>query len=561
MIKIKSVLIYLLASCVFLFNLGYASSISLLTKPAKKIEIYLGKTFLIALDFPVAKVCVGDRKIALARALSENEILIKGIRPGITDLIIWYKDKRPPSLYNVKVEIDPALIHEVGSLIKRLVPDSNVRLIPAGSELLLEGYVTSVEDMHRVIQIVGAYFKEKERKEGSEEKTGKSSTTINISTGRESTIGTEGEEGQLEENVNFTVAIRNNLVVLKGYFQVQLDVKIAEVSRSGIKKMGLNFLNNSKWWSIGISNIGGASAGLDTGKSYGKNGDNSSNYSSDYSMNVTLEGIGNLNNPPSISVNVNKNANANRGNSSSYSMDSNVTGQLSIASPFGDAINVLVHSLKGNSLAILSVLKGQGLARLLASPTLITMSGQEATFNVGGEIPVPVTDKDGNTTIEYKEYGIILRFTPYVIRKDTITLVVEPEVSAPDWGLGTSSGGVAVPGITTRKVKTTLQLKDGQTFVIAGLLKEESHISTRKVPFLGDIPFVGTLFTQKEFSRDETELVVIVTPHLVRPLNQKEISGLPGDLISQDINDLEFFLVNTIRFKPPRYLGEIGFSR
>ena len=519
MIKIKGILICLLINCLFLFNLGYASSISLLTKPAKEIKIYLGKTFLITFDFPVARVCVGDRKIALARALSENEILIKGIRPGITDLIIWYKDKRPPSLYNVKVEIDPALIHEVESLIKKLVPDSDVRLIPAGSELLLEGYVTSVEDMHRVVQIVGAYFKEKERKEGGEEKTGKSSTTINISTGRESTFGTE-EEGQLEENVNFTVAIRNNLVVLKGYFQVQLDVKVAEVSRSGIKKMGLNFLNNSKW-AIGISNIGGATADLSSEKSYVKN----------------------------------------RGSPSNHSMNSIISGQLSIASPFGDAINVLVHSLKGNTLAILSVLKGQGLARLLASPTLITMSGQEATFTVGGEIPVPVTDEDGNTTIEYKEYGIILRFTPYVIRKDTITLVVEPEVSAPDWGLGTSSGGVAVPGITTRKVKTTLQLKDGQTFVIAGLLKEESHISTRKVPFLGDIPFIGTLFTQKEFSRDETELVIIVTPHLVRPLNQQEVSGLPGDLISQDINDLEFFLVNTIEFKPPRYLGEIGFSR
>ncbi|GAB6163354.1 type II and III secretion system protein family protein [Desulfothermus naphthae] len=516
--RIKSILILSL----FISNLTYASSVSILTRSAEKIRIYLGKTFLITLDSPVARVCVGDMKIALARAISEKEILIKGRTPGITDLIIWYKGKKSPSLYNLKVEIDPAMLQEVESLIKKLVPESHVQLIPAGSELLLEGYVTSVEDMHRVIQIVGAYFKKEEKKkETEEEKTGKSSTTINISTGKGSTVGTGGEGGQLGENVEFTVAIKNNLIILKGYFQVQLDVKIAEVSRSGIKEMGLNFLNNSKWWTIGISNIGGASADLDTDKAFAQSTDSSA----------------------------------------SYSMGSSVTGKFSIASPFGDAINVLVHSLKGNSLAILSLLKGQGLARLLASPTLITMSGQEATFTVGGEIPVPVTDKDGSTTIQYKEYGIILRFTPYVIRKDTITLDVEPEVSGPDWGLGTSSGGVAVPGITSRKVKTTLQLKDGQTFVIAGLLKEKSHISTRKVPLLGDVPFLGTLFTQKQFSREETELVVVVTPHLVRPLNKGEVVGLPGDLISQDINDLAFFLANAIEFNPPKYLGQIGFSR
>ena len=517
----KRILRISLIAGLFVSNFTYASSISFLTKSPEELNIYLGKTFLITFNCPIAKVCVGDSKIALARALSEKEILIKGRSPGITNLIIWYKDKKPPSLYNIKVEIDPAQIKEVESLIKKLVPESHVQLIPAGSELLLEGYVTSIEDMHRVVQIVGAFFERTDKKQDSEEEKGKSSTTINISAGGEGRVWTESAEGQLEENVNCTVAIRNNLVVLKGYFQVQLDVKIAEVSRSGIKKMGLNFLNNSKWWSIGISDMGGASAELGTRKYY---------------MKAT-------------------------GTPSSYSMDSTVTGQLSIASPFGDAINVLVHSLKGDSLAILSLLKGQGLARLLASPTLIAMSGQQATFTVGGEIPVPVTDKDGNTTIQYKEYGIILRFTPYVIRKDTITLVVEPEVSGPDWGLGTASGGVAVPGITTRKVKTTLQLKDGQTFVIAGLLKEKSHMSTRKVPLLGDVPLVGTLFTQKEFQSEETELVVVVTPHLVRPLNPQEVSELPGDLIPQDVNDLSFFLMNTPEIKVPKYLGEIGFSR
>ena len=242
-----------------------------------------------------------------------------------------------------------------------------------------------------------------------------------------------------------------------------------------------------------------------------------------------------------------------------------------IASPFGAAFQVLLHSVKDDSLALLSVLKGQGLARLLATPTLVAMSGQTARFNVGGEFPVPATDSEGSTNIDYKEYGVLLEFTPTVIGKETISLKVAPQVSSPDWTIGTTAGGVSVPGVKSRTASTTLRLKDGQTFVMAGLLKEESHVVTNKIPFLGDIPIMGTLFTSKEVEKNETELVIIVTPRLVKPLNKNEVAALPGDLIQDNISDLDFFFFNKThnKMRPkepekksrPGFEGQLGFAR
>lgn len=481
-------------------------------------KVFLGRTFVLNTAKPVERVVVGDGRIARVRAVSTSQILVKGLRAGWTNLVIWYKGEEMPSVFDMKVEADPGQIQEVESLIKRLVPKSSVRLVPAGSELILEGTVTSQEDLQRVLQITASYFRYKHDGEEREEEQAKSSTTINISTG--GYVGPYGEEGgQLLRNVELTVAVRNNLIVLKGAQQVQLEVRIAEVSRSGIKRMGLNFLNNNKW-AIGISRGGGMEGSM-TGSS--KSSDDGAAGGTDILKTLTSE--------------------------------------AGIASPFGAAFNILVHSLKGDTLAILSLLKGQGLAKLLASPTLVTMSGQEASFRVGGEFPIPITDRDGGTTVQYKEYGITLRFTPYVVGEETITLEVHPEVSAPDWSLGTASGGVAVPGVTSRTGYTTLQLKDGQTFVMAGLLKDESHLVVNKVPFLGDIPILGALFTSKDFQRNETELVVVVTPRLVRPLNREEVVSLPGEGLARDVTDLDFFLLNRTDMKLPEYSGKIGFAR
>ncbi|HDM78632.1 MAG TPA: hypothetical protein ENG51_19540 [Deltaproteobacteria bacterium] len=254
------------------------------------------------------------------------------------------------------------------------------------------------------------------------------------------------------------------------------------------------------------------------------------------------------------------------------SFSSAITSTAQVTSPLGGAFQVLLHSFQDDSLAMLTLLKSQGLARFLATPTLVTMSGQEASFRVGGEFPIPVTSTYGAVNVEYKKYGITLRFTPYVVDRETITLNVSPEVSSPDFSLAIASGGVSVPGLKTRVGYTTLQLKDGQTFVMAGLLRENSYILNDKIPFLGDLPYLGTFFTRKQFEKDETELIVVVTPHLVRPLNPGEVPALPGENMQDNISDFDFFLTNknsgergdnsdSNRGDLPEVVGGIGYSK
>ena len=519
---------------VLLLNSGvFAETPEIIPVPEIK-GIYLGKTFLFETKNEFKRVVVGDARIASVRAISTNQILIKGTTPGWTNLIIWHNNNFPPVVYDFKVEIDPKMISEVQELIKEFVPFSKVRVVPANTELLLEGEVESQQDMHRVLQIVTAFFSYKKKKRVNKTEEGKSSTTINIGSGKK---GADADEviSQLKQNLDINVAIKNNLIVLRGCQQVQLEVKIAEVSRSNIKKMGLSFLNNHDW-SIGVFPTGTADGSMGTA-------------------------------PERTSV-----ASTAGGIVTGTTGGANIESLAEIASPFGAAFQVLLHSTDDDSLAILSLLKGQGLARLLAEPTLVTMSGQTARFNVGGEFPVPATDSEGSTKIEYKEYGILLEFTPTVIGKETISLRVSPEVSSPDWSLGTASGGVSVPGLKSRTASATLQLKDGQTFVMAGLLKEESYVVVNKIPFLGDIPVIGTFFTSKEVQKSETELVIIVTPRLVRPLNRNEIRALPGDDIIDNVSDFEFFFLNrTGKTKKidknengqqeRSFTGEIGFER
>jgi pilus assembly protein CpaC len=129
-------------------------------------------------------------------------------------------------------------------------------------------------------------------------------------------------------------------------------------------------------------------------------------------------------------------------------------------------------------------------------------------------------------------------------------------VSSPDFSLGTVSGGTAVPALTTRTAETTLQLKDGQTFVVAGLLREEMSTNVQKFPFLGDLPVFGTLFTSKEFRSTETELIILVTPHLVRPLNPGEVPDIPNPLPYEDVGDLDFFILNNLYGRQPSDAGE-----
>ena len=185
----------------------------------------------------------------------------------------------------------------------------------------------------------------------------------------------------------------------------------------------------------------------------------------------------------------------------------------------------------GNTMAFLRALQTQGALRALAEPNLIAMSGQEASFLAGGEYPVPVVQSSGersNVTIVFKEYGIRLNFKPTIIDEDHIRLELEPEVSTLDFANGVKFDGFLVPGLRTRRAKTGIELRDGQSFALAGLLDNSETQTLSKVPGIGDIPILGNLFKSKNFQRNETELMFIVTAQLVKPVNRDELPAIPN---------------------------------
>ena len=190
--------------------------------------------------------------------------------------------------------------------------------------------------------------------------------------------------------------------------------------------------------------------------------------------------------------------------------------------PFADAMNLVLSfgkAFSGAGLsARLSLLEGNGLARVLARPTLVAHSGQSASFLAGGELPIPVSANDGNIAIEYKDFGVKLQLTPTVLSNDRIALKVAPESSDLDFTNSVAVGGVEVPAIRTRRADTTVELADGESFVIGGLVSRSTSANVNKVPVLGDLPILGAFFKNMSYSQEETELVIVVTPSLIHPL-------------------------------------------
>ncbi len=284
-----------------------------------------------------------------------------------------------------------------------------------------------------------------------------------------------------------------NLLDVSGVHQVMLEVRVSEMSRSLGRRLGINFVVGSQG-SIGTSLVGNL---------------------------ATIEEF----------------------------IGSGRAGSLELE--FSETINSLFHIAAGNVIftQFMDALKEEGLIRVLAEPNLITLSGQTASFLAGGEFPVPVPQGLGTVGIEYKPFGVALSFTPTVLSDDKIHLKVMPEVSELDFTTAVSIQGVAVPGITTRQVSTTIELADGQSFAIAGLLRDSMRENVKKFPFLGDIPILGALFRSSSFQRNETELVVIVTPHLVRPLDMAR-QKLPTDGYVMP-SDTEFYLMGLMQGRSP----------
>jgi len=279
----------------------------------------------------------------------------------------------------------------------------------------------------------------------------------------------------------------NNLLEVGGVHQVMLEVKVAEIARSATQRMGVNF-NYVNGDEFGVGLLGGVTKFVDP-----------------------------------------------------------IDDEIISSNPFGQSVSSSVNGiLKFNSgstswTLFIDALKEDGLAKVLAEPTLIAMSGKSANFLAGGEFPVPIPQGLGTVAIEYKPYGVGLTFTPVVLSKDKISITVEPNVSELDYSAPVRLEGYVIPGITTRRASTTVELGDGESFAIAGLLSENVRDSVQKYPFLGEIPVLGALFRSKAFQKNETELIVIVTPRLVKPIDGTK-QTLPTDFYIEP-TEAEYYLL------------------
>ena len=288
--------------------------------------------------------------------------------------------------------------------------------------------------------------------------------------------------------------------------QVMLRVRIAEMNRSAVKQFGVNLLSHDS--------TGG-----------------------------TLFGIG-RGNPGTINV-VKGTANPATGLAPENIQDvtfNNLVGGTTLGL-FGKIFGL-------NMLGTLDLLENDGVITTLAEPNLTALSGETASFLAGGEFPIPVSQALGAVTIEYKQYGVGLAFTPVVLADGRISMRVRPEVSQLSDAGSVKLNGFTVPALTTRRAETTVELGSGQSFMIGGLLQNSNTNSIEKAPFLGDIPVLGALFRSTKFQRDETELVIIVTPYLVKPVSTQLATPADGYRAPNDIQE---------NFLGQSYTGKSGF--
>lgn len=215
------------------------------------------------------------------------------------------------------------------------------------------------------------------------------------------------------------------------------------------------------------------------------------------------------------------------------------------AATFSSFITSVLSGVSGISLsATINALETKRLVRTLAEPNLTTLSGVNASFLAGGQVPIRVADSNGNATLTYRDFGVRLVFTPVVLNDDRIQIHLTPEVS--DIGGLTTAGD---PVFNTRNLDATVELRDGQSFAVAGLIQNNSNLSQNQLPWIGDVPILGSLFKSSSFQKHDTELVVIVTPRLVQPTTPGQVVATPLDA-TRPANDLEFFALGQMEVTP-----------
>ena len=400
--------------------------------PARTITMSVGSGQLIRLAHPMTGLFVADDKIADVQVKGQTSLYLFAKTPGTTS--VYATDRSGAVIWSADVRVANN-ITGIGPMLRLAMPDADITATPVSGMILLTGTVASPRDIEEAERLTGAFA-------GG-------------------------------------VQVLNRLQTATP-LQVNLQVKIAEVSRDFVKTLGVNLLTRDT--------SGGFLFGIAQGRNFGTVTNSTDPLHPGTNFDLSKLGQG--------------------------------AGKTSIA--------MAGHLLGLDIASAIDLAETDGLLTTLAEPNLTALSGETASFLAGGEIPIPIAQGLGQVSVEYKQYGVSLAFTPTVLTDGRISLRVRPEVSQLSAAGSVTLNGFNVPGIVTRRAETTVQLGSGQAFMIGGLLNNNSTNTTDKVPGLGALPIIGALFRSNSFRRQQTELVIIVTPYLVRPVDPSQLK-LPTD--------------------------------
>ena len=398
-------------------------------RPSTQVLLSVGEGQMVTLPSSVAEVWTSNPAVADVHVTTPRQINLFGKDAGEATVIATSSNGTVVYSSHVRVSQN---ITSVDEMLRAAMPEAKIKVLNVGQLAVLTGTVASPADAAQAESLVEMML----------------NPGVDLSKG-----------GMCKICVVSRLSTATPL-------QVTLRVKIAEVSRSLVKSIGVNLLSSDA--------TGGAQFGIARGTSSGTT------------------------NP--------------------FTVD-NLAGSTTL----GIAGKLLGLDLIGT----LDLAENDGLVTILAEPNLTALSGETASFLAGGEFPVPVSQALGSVTIEYKQFGVGLAFTPIVLADGRISMRVRPEVSELSNEGSIRLNGFNVPALTTRRAETTVELGSGQSFMIAGLLRNANTNDVEKAPFLGDLPILGALFRSTRYRRSETELVIIVTPYLVRPTSGQ--LALPTD--------------------------------
>jgi pilus assembly protein CpaC len=409
------------------------------------VQVNTGRGRLVTLARPMTDLFVADDTIADVQVRSPTQLYLFGKKTGETT--ISATTRGGAVVYAATVRVGNNL-DSVQQMLGLAMPEAQVVATPMNGLILLTGTVLAPEDAAEAERLVQAFV---------------------------------GDSTKVLSRLKTATPL-----------QVNLQVRIAEVTRSFVKNIGVNLLTQDR---------GGS--GIQFGSTTGS--------------------------PGTITYNPTTGA-----KTSTYATGAQRT-------TLGLAGNLLGLDL----LATIDLGETTGQVTTLANPNLTALSGETGTFLAGGEVPIPVAQALGTSTVEYKQYGVSLAYTPTVLSDGRISLRVRPEVSQLDYSNAVTLNNTRVPGLTTRRTETTVELGSGQSMVISGLLSNSHNNSYDKTPGLSNLPIIGALFRSNAFQRNETELVIVITPYLVKPVNNASDIALPTDG-ARAPGDLDRVLLGTL---------------